>query len=618
MSLVKGLMALLAAAGAHAAAPEDVFQLGIRYAEGTLYNPMTGRDDKARLRSYVGTGSDAPFVAPVIELSPGQLFRVRLSNDLPTNDPSCAAEKRILNEPQCYNTTNLHLHGMWVSPSGNADNVLLSIAPGTSFDYEYAIPPDHPAGTYFYHTHQHGSTALQVSSGMAGAIIVRGDRVPRIGRDGVLRPGDIDTILKAPDGTPFLERIVVLQQIPYACRGKDGKPKAGADGRWLCDRNDVGEVESYDLFGQSTWDRSGRFTGINGEIVPTFTGATAGTIERWRVIHGGVRDSVTIELRKLTGELAGKSYRAGSAEERRDFVAQNCTGEIVPAFGVALDGQTRQRVVEQKYSAFQPGYRQDLLVAFPEPGTYCIIDDETAAVEATGSKLNDREVLGFVEVDAGPGIGGKTPAAHVQAALVAAASARLPADVNKAVIAGLERNMSLTAFVPHAEITAAELTGKQTLGLWYFNTKLGENEGDFQHEIGELGRSIDGKLVLKNPLPYAPERIDRTLKLGGADEWTLSSFWGGHPFHIHVNPFQIVSIKDPEGREVSGPGDHQFANLKGDWKDTLFVEQGYVVTVRMRYERYIGDFVLHCHILDHEDKGMMQNVRIAPPGGGHH
>jgi FtsP/CotA-like multicopper oxidase with cupredoxin domain len=45
------------------------------------------------------------------------------------------------------------------------------------------------------------------------------------------------------------------------------------------------------------------------------------------------------------------------------------------------------------------------------------------------------------------------------------------------------------------------------------------------------------------------------------------------------------------------------------------------VVVRTRYRRYIGDFVLHCHILDHEDQGMMQNVRIALPedaaAGGH-
>ena len=50
----------------------------------------------------------------------------------------------------------------------------------------------------------------------------------------------------------------------------------------------------------------------------------------------------------------------------------------------------------------------------------------------------------------------------------------------------------------------------------------------------------------------------------------------------------------------------------------------YTITIRTRYERYIGDFVLHCHILDHEDQGMMQNIRIALPDGrggtafGHH
>jgi FtsP/CotA-like multicopper oxidase with cupredoxin domain len=70
--------------------------------------------------------------------------------------------------------------------------------------------------------------------------------------------------------------------------------------------------------------------------------------------------------------------------------------------------------------------------------------------------------------------------------------------------------------------------------------------------------------------------------------------------------------------------DPQYSGLKGLWKDTLFIknlaQQGwpsgeYTIVVRTRYERYIGDFVLHCHILDHEDQGMMQNIRIALPDG---
>ncbi len=106
-----------------------------------------------------------------------------------------------------------------------------------------------------------------------------------------------------------------------------------------------------------------------------------------------------------------------------------------------------------------------------------------------------------------------------------------------------------------------------------------------------------------------------------------------HPFHIHINPFQVVRILDPSGKDVSALGavddaggmvDPQYPGLKGVWKDTLWVKNlvpppgppgQYTIVVRTRYERYIGDFVLHCHILDHEDQGMMQNVRIALPDG---
>lgn len=110
------------------------------------------------------------------------------------------------------------------------------------------------------------------------------------------------------------------------------------------------------------------------------------------------------------------------------------------------------------------------------------------------------------------------------------------------------------------------------------------------------------------------------LSLGTAEEWKISSVNAlGHPFHIHVNPFQIQRIiKNATNVDVSLPGatdDAQYAGLKGVWKDTLFVKVGYTAYVRTRYQRYIGDFVLHCHILDHEDQGMMQNVRIVLPDG---
>ncbi|MEL6245675.1 MAG: multicopper oxidase domain-containing protein, partial [Pseudomonadota bacterium] len=131
---------------------------------------------------------------------------------------------------------------------------------------------------------------------------------------------------------------------------------------------------------------------------------------------------------------------------------------------------------------------------------------------------------------------------------------------------------------------------------------------------------------------YALGRVDRSLILGNVEEWTLAAFTEGHPFHKHVNPVQIVSIIDPDtGVDVSAfDSGSVYAGLKGQWKDTVFLPTNlfgapYVVTVRTQYKRYIGTFVLHCHILDHEDFGMMQVLEIVMPtqpgsmlhGGGH-
>ena len=88
-------------------------------------------------------------------------------------------------------------------------------------------------------------------------------------------------------------------------------------------------------------------------------------------------------------------------------------------------------------------------------------------------------------------------------------------------------------------------------------------------------------------------------------------------FHIHVNPFQIVSIRNADGLDVidaeSPAHDPDYAGLSGQWRDSMTLKSGYQAVLRTRYERFIGDFVLHCHIVQHGDQGMMQNLRIVPP-----
>lgn len=64
----------------------------------------------------------------------------------------------------------------------------------------------------------------------------------------------------------------------------------------------------------------------------------------------------------------------------------------------------------------------------------------------------------------------------------------------------------------------------------------------------------------------------------------------------------------------------QYCSMYHVLRDTVFVENGYQVHARTFYDRYIGEFVIHCHILDHEDAGMMLNIEIVPdlnaPGHG--
>ncbi|MFM7364595.1 MAG: multicopper oxidase domain-containing protein, partial [Cuspidothrix sp.] len=163
------------------------FNLDVKYVEGTIYNPKTNKYDLVKLRSYVDTdklnnkaiNTEIEFVGPTIEVQPGNTVRVNLANKLPkTFSQNCDDKKGKPeeNELNCnnYNITNLHSHGLWISPAGNSDNVLSVVKPGVTFQYEYNIPSDHPAGTFWYHPHLHGSSALQVGSGMSGALIVRG------------------------------------------------------------------------------------------------------------------------------------------------------------------------------------------------------------------------------------------------------------------------------------------------------------------------------------------------------------------------------------------------------------------------------------------------------------
>jgi suppressor of ftsI len=70
--------------------------------------------------------------------------------------------------------TNLHVHGLHVSPSGNSDNIFVALNPLQQFHYEYHIPLDQSPGSFWYHPHYHPLVDAETTAGMLGAIIVEG------------------------------------------------------------------------------------------------------------------------------------------------------------------------------------------------------------------------------------------------------------------------------------------------------------------------------------------------------------------------------------------------------------------------------------------------------------
>lgn len=117
-----------------------------------------------------------------------------------------------------------------------------------------------------------------------------------------------------------------------------------------------------------------------------------------------------------------------------------------------------------------------------------------------------------------------------------------------------------------------------------------------------MGGPDDMPTFLLDGKPFDPNVINQTMTLGTTEEWQLiNNTKETHPFHININPFQVLAIN---GKPVDRHG----------YDDTFFIPAHGTVTMRTRYKDFDGKFMLHCHILFHEDHGMMQIVEIVKPG----
>jgi blue copper oxidase len=130
--------------------------------------------------------------------------------------------------------------------------------------------------------------------------------------------------------------------------------------------------------------------------------------------------------------------------------------------------------------------------------------------------------------------------------------------------------------------------------------RLDPAQAKHTREFSMSGTSINGK-------DMDGSRIDAAVMKDSIEAWKLSAPDGDlHTFHVHDVQFQVVSV----GGKAPPP------HLRG-WKDTVFLAQGKPVVIIARFADYADPatpYMFHCHVLRHEDQGMMGQFVVIEPG----
>jgi len=282
---------------------------------------------------------------------------------------------------------------------------------------------------------------------------------------------------------------------------------------------------------------------VNGVIQPRIV-VPPGQVERWRLIHAGVTQEMNVGL------------YAGTDDD-----CSGVTGAPIEVSQISVDGITFHAAQAREKVFLSSGNRADLMVEAPATdGVYCLAYEQPAAPGQPPSTI----VIAVLDVDSAAG----TPTGGFPSDSDLDASALPLLDCNAAADGAQDLIFSQQVH----SVTGDDCDGVPPGGGLGFNINCEE----FDH---------------MNP---------RVLTVNRTEDWTATSEFGDHPFHIHVNPFMVC-----EGT-IDGE------TVTPHWRDTVMVGESVDLRLRMVYETYTGSFVTHCHKLHHEDQGMMEMIRIDP------
>jgi FtsP/CotA-like multicopper oxidase with cupredoxin domain len=439
-------------------------------------------------------------------------------------------------------------------------------------------------GTQWYHAHKHGSTALNVANGMTGAFIIE---------------GQYDDDLHKFYGDKLVEHVMVLQQLsstpfPVLDPSHTGGPGAA--------RPPIS---------------------VNGRRQPIVK-MQPGEVQLWRVVNSAFRDAV--QFVSFTPEGSTQPCNQSGPQA---VVVPCVSWRQIAQDGVQFDFANYQSLGSPNNQLnLSPANRADLLVKAPtEPGTYTL-----QALANTGLPLQTCP----------------TPAGECQTAPDASYSfplliVKVTGDEVSPAMDFIQSESDFPKFPSFLKDIPDDPTlTRRTLVFGAGNT------------------TIDGKR-------FDPNKVNQVMLLNTSEEWTVMNQANdkAHPFHIHINPFQITELFEPNSKAATTKGDPCYVDPNDPstfkpclsqqpqapyvWWDTFGIPTGAQFNItsqckdpnevtscpaklqaytacaggtctetipgwfrmRSRFVDFTGQYVIHCHILIHEDRGMMQLVEVV-------
>lgn len=585
-----------------------------------------------------------------LQVDPGDTLKIRLVNAL----PPMADSKHALEDGQGFlalNPTNLHVHGMLVSPRvaaptdpswgdnvfvlnfnssngkpGAADTHLHGAIQYDTVDYTYAIPTNHPSGVFWFHPHVHGISLNQIEAGMAGIITVG-----QVSDYLCTRDNCENFLHSVPQRHVILKDAQILpngalqdQIDPNFCQAADPSAPALVPDQGGCAGTDTSASGGSNYHG-GRW-----FFTLNGQQYPSMTvGSPTGQI--WRIANTSASATYDLNLweqnenRQMLMRVVsidGVSVDTGAATSAGQLVDQAgnkfdpvpCQADAVDlAAGVCT---TRLHLMPSSRAEIWVSYRDAKgIPQTPPAGARAVFRSAGYKTGPTGDNWPAVDLAKVNFVDNPVIVGDIVQRAQARTLLY---PAHLAAELRRANET-VQDEPNCTALAPGH---------KRRI---FFNVPSGNPNGFGlgYEEIDQNGVPVPGTFIDVHPFDPDTPTVCLPLASGNApavERWELVNLAGeDHNFHIHQVHFSVLSAAEVASTALPGqigargvlmdnlplPHADGTCNTVDDWRNGVCT--AHVATVEIPFA-LAGDFVYHCHILEHEDGGMMAVIRVRPFG----